>query len=132
MGKLTTLIALGAGYVLGTRAGRERYEQIKQTAVTTAQRPEVQQARDRLKSVAGDKLQAGVARVKQTAGGEGSSSSSSAGGSSYPSAASETVVVEDPTPGIVLTPVDPPEPFPADPAVGLGDGQRAPGTDPLP
>ena len=65
MGKLTAVIALGVGYVLGTRAGRERYEQIKQAAASAAQRPEVQRARDRLKTVAGDKLQAGTGRVSQ-------------------------------------------------------------------
>ena len=30
--KLTLLAGLAAGYVLGTRAGRERYEQIRQAA----------------------------------------------------------------------------------------------------
>jgi hypothetical protein len=34
--KLTLLIAAGAGYVLGSRAGRERYEQIKTQAKQTA------------------------------------------------------------------------------------------------
>jgi len=29
MRKLTLLLAAGVGYVLGTRAGRERYEQIR-------------------------------------------------------------------------------------------------------
>jgi len=32
-GKLGLLIGLGAGYVLGTRAGRERFEQIKTSAL---------------------------------------------------------------------------------------------------
>ena len=32
MRKLSLLIAAAAGYVLGTRAGRERYEQIKKAA----------------------------------------------------------------------------------------------------
>ena len=32
-GKLGLVIGLGAGYVLGTRAGRERYEQIKTQAL---------------------------------------------------------------------------------------------------
>ena len=69
MGKLTAVIALGVGYVLGTRAGRERYEQIKQAAASAAERPKVQQARDRLKTVTGDKLQAGTGRVSQRAAG---------------------------------------------------------------
>ena len=32
MNKLMTLAAFGLGYVLGTRAGRERYEQIRELA----------------------------------------------------------------------------------------------------
>jgi len=34
MKKLMTLAAFGLGYVLGTRAGRERYEQIRELAQT--------------------------------------------------------------------------------------------------
>ncbi len=59
MGKLTAALSFGAGYVLGTYAGRERFHQIKQAAVTAAQRPEVQQARERLKTAATGKLQRG-------------------------------------------------------------------------
>ena len=32
MKKLMFLVAIGAGYVLGARAGRQRYEQIKQSS----------------------------------------------------------------------------------------------------
>jgi hypothetical protein len=42
--KLTLLAGLGAGYVLGTKAGQERYEQIKRLAAGLRARPEVQQA----------------------------------------------------------------------------------------
>jgi len=42
--KLTLLVAFGGGYVLGAKAGRERYEQIKQTAQQVADDPRVQQA----------------------------------------------------------------------------------------
>jgi hypothetical protein len=44
--KITLLIAAGAGYVLGTRAGRERYEQIKQQATKTWNNPKVQDTVD--------------------------------------------------------------------------------------
>ena len=37
-------LGLGVGYVLGARAGRTRYEQIKQAAAGFVERPEVQQA----------------------------------------------------------------------------------------
>ena len=43
MKKLTLLIAGGIGYVLGTRAGRERYEQIKRTATRVKDDPRVQE-----------------------------------------------------------------------------------------
>ena len=41
MKKLPLLIAAAAGYVLGTRAGRERYEQLKKSARQVAQNPAV-------------------------------------------------------------------------------------------
>lgn len=42
MKKLTLLVAAAAGYVLGSRAGRERYEQIKQQATRLWNNPKVQ------------------------------------------------------------------------------------------
>ncbi|GAA4192787.1 hypothetical protein GCM10022219_13610 [Microbacterium oryzae] len=41
-GKLGLVIGLGAGYVLGTRAGRARYEQIKDRAQEVWELPVVQ------------------------------------------------------------------------------------------
>jgi hypothetical protein len=43
MKKLLLLAAAGIGYVLGTRAGRERYEQIKGTVDKVKNDPRVQQ-----------------------------------------------------------------------------------------
>lgn len=45
--KLTLLAAFGGGYVLGAKAGRERYEQIKHTANQVKDDPRVQQAATR-------------------------------------------------------------------------------------
>ncbi|MBD8870461.1 hypothetical protein [Nocardioides donggukensis] len=42
MGKLKILILVGVGYVLGARAGRERYEQIRDRAKRFANNPKVQ------------------------------------------------------------------------------------------
>ncbi len=42
MKKLPLLAAAAVGYVLGTRAGRERYEQIKSGARRVRQNPQVQ------------------------------------------------------------------------------------------
>ena len=52
MKKLTLLVAAGAGYVLGSRAGRERYEQIKTQATKTWNNPKVQDAADAVQSQA--------------------------------------------------------------------------------
>ncbi|MEU8251179.1 YtxH domain-containing protein [Nonomuraea sp. NPDC048916] len=42
--RMTFVVGLAVGYVLGSRAGRERYEQIKQTAQRVADNPKVQGA----------------------------------------------------------------------------------------
>ncbi|MFE9018642.1 YtxH domain-containing protein [Streptomyces sp. NPDC007808] len=39
--RLTFIVGLAVGYVLGTRAGRERYEQLKKSARQVAQNPAV-------------------------------------------------------------------------------------------
>ncbi|HWS36280.1 MAG TPA: hypothetical protein VN408_26540 [Actinoplanes sp.] len=43
-GKLMFLTGLGAGFVLGSRAGREKYEEIRATAQKAWQHPTVQEA----------------------------------------------------------------------------------------
>lgn len=45
MSKLTMLAAAGAGYVLGARAGRQRYEQIAASTRKVMRNPKVQSAR---------------------------------------------------------------------------------------
>ena len=42
--KASFLAGMAAGYILGAKAGRERYEQIKQAAQKVAGHPKVQQA----------------------------------------------------------------------------------------
>jgi hypothetical protein len=42
-GKILFVVGLGVGYVLGTRAGRERYEQIRKAAENVWNMPAVQQ-----------------------------------------------------------------------------------------
>lgn len=42
-GKILFVVGLGVGYVLGTRAGRERYEQIRAAAEKVWNQPSVQQ-----------------------------------------------------------------------------------------
>lgn len=54
-GKILFLAGLGVGYLLGTRAGRERYEQIKAAASTIWQTPAVQRQVDNVQEFVRDK-----------------------------------------------------------------------------
>jgi hypothetical protein len=56
MSKTTLLVGVAAGYVLGARAGRERYEQIKTGAQRLARDPRVQAATHHAADVAKDKV----------------------------------------------------------------------------
>jgi hypothetical protein len=52
MGKATFILGLAVGYVLGARAGQERYEQIKQQATGVLKNPRVQRNVDAAKQTA--------------------------------------------------------------------------------
>lgn len=65
MKKLTLLIAFAAGYVLGAKAGRGRYEQIKSGAQKVAENPRVQAAAENAKDVAKEKAGDAVAAAKE-------------------------------------------------------------------
>lgn len=52
-GKLLLVTGVAVGYVLGTRAGRERYEQIKRRAVELWNDPHVQRAADDVEDAVG-------------------------------------------------------------------------------
>ncbi|MBC9224992.1 hypothetical protein GL325_01520 [Aeromicrobium sp. 636] len=51
-GKLKFLVGLGAGYVLGARSGRERYDQIVEKAQSLWKNPKVQDATHKVQDVA--------------------------------------------------------------------------------
>jgi hypothetical protein len=51
--KLLFITGVGLGYVLGTKAGRERYEQIRRTAQKVKENPTVQEAAGVLQAQAG-------------------------------------------------------------------------------
>ncbi len=102
-GKITLLVGGAVGYVLGSRAGRQRYEQIKSQAQSLWTSPKVQakkaQAQDYAKdkapvvkekateaaasAAAATKDAAGSAKDKVTGSDEGEST-----GSAYPTSAS--------------------------------------------
>jgi hypothetical protein len=54
-GKILFVAGLGLGYVLGTRAGREKYEQLKSTAMKLWNDPRVQRQVDAAESFVKDK-----------------------------------------------------------------------------
>lgn len=57
-GKVGLVVGLGVGYVLGTRAGRERYEQIKTQWLKLWHLDPVQNQVDKAKTYVGDKVSA--------------------------------------------------------------------------
>lgn len=54
MSKLTVAVVFAAGYVVGARAGRDRYEQIRASAQKVAENPRVQAAASTAKDKAGE------------------------------------------------------------------------------
>jgi len=89
-GKITLLAGGAIGYVLGTRAGRQRYEQIKSQAQSLWNNPKVQekatQAQDFAKEKAPevkDKAAEAASAAKDKVGGDSSQDQSAA----YPTSA---------------------------------------------
>jgi hypothetical protein len=120
-GTLGLAVGGAAGYVLGAKAGRERYEELAESARRWRQRPEVRRpseqalARlDRLSGQAADKLQA----ARQSTGAETSSS-----GGQPITVVPETPTVTPPAPTVV-PPVDL-APMPAAPPVLPGEDASA-------
>ena len=75
-GKIGLVVGLGVGYVLGTRAGQERYEQIKTQWLKVWNQAPVQEQVDKVKGYVGDKAAAvpgaiwtGVQKVVKSASG---------------------------------------------------------------
>ena len=111
MRKLPLLLAAGVGYVLGTKAGRERYEQIRSSAQRLAKDPRVQrtarQAADTVKEkapVVKDKATEAASSAADKVGSSDSSSSESTTstdysttGTGYPSAGETTINTEGTT-----------------------------------
>ena len=75
-GRLGVLIGFGAGYVLGAKAGRERYDQLQRLYENVVSSPAFQQATGKAKEAVGTGLEQakdlaseGVSKVK--GGGDG-------------------------------------------------------------
>ena len=88
MRKLTALVFGGIGYVLGARAGRERYEQIRNAAQRVKSNPKVQETARQATDVAKEK--APVVKDKISGGGSSNDDSDTGAngvpmeGSAYP------------------------------------------------
>ena len=65
MSRLSLGLGLGVGYVLGARAGRARFEQIKRGAAGFAERPEVRQALDKAKDALPATLQNSIRSLSE-------------------------------------------------------------------
>jgi hypothetical protein len=135
-GTLGMAVGGAAGYVLGAKAGRQRYQEIAESARRFRQRPEVKRITERavakldqLSGQAADKLQA----ARQSAPTEAASS-----GGQPSTVMPETPTATPPSPTVVLPPADL-APKPAEPTVLPGqdasaaeEHQRPAPPDPLP
>jgi hypothetical protein len=63
--RFTFFAGLATGYVLGTRDGKERYEQIKKLARSTAENPTVQQAAGAIQAQATSLLAAAASQFQE-------------------------------------------------------------------
>ena len=84
MSKIVTLAAAATGYVLGARAGRERYEQITDQAQRFWRDPRVRQAASDAKHTAAEKAPVVKDKVVQTASNAAGSVSDRVTGNSEP------------------------------------------------
>lgn len=63
-GKVLFVVGLGVGYLLGTRAGRRRYEQIKATALNIWESEPVAWGRAQVQEAAGELADQALAKAK--------------------------------------------------------------------
>jgi hypothetical protein len=77
MSKLGILVAGGIGYVLGARAGRERYDQIRGAAIKVKDNPTVQQNTARAAEAAKDAARDAAPVVKDKVANAASSAAAS-------------------------------------------------------
>ena len=123
MGKLTFAAGVGVGYVLGARAGRERYEQIMAQVRGVKERPEVQEAVSSVKAQATDIASTAADTAKEKASTAAEAAKSKVGGGSGDSgSAAGTSTTTTTTP----TPVVPPAP-----ATSTFGGSGLAASDPL-
>jgi hypothetical protein len=95
MSKISTLVVAAAAYVLGARAGRERYEQIRSGAQRFWSDPRVQSAASEAKGTVADKAphlkDRAADALKQTANKAKSATGRTQSGAEAPDAVNATV-----------------------------------------
>lgn len=104
-GKFLFVVGLGAGYVLGARAGRERYEQIRQAAQNVWNQPTVQEGVETVKGFAlarvgdvSDTVLDGAKKLVRNVSGSQTTSKTGTSSSSSSSAKSTTAKKPDSKP----------------------------------
>ena len=65
---ISFLLGAGVGYVLGARAGRERYEQLSRAYRRVADNPQVQGAAGVARAKAGEAVQVGLQKARERVG----------------------------------------------------------------
>ena len=105
MGRLSLGLGFGIGYVLGARAGRARYEQIKQAAAGVMERPEVQQAVEQVRAAAPAPLQGSIDKLSGRGSDRRSTGTSTGTGTGTGTVDVETVAVAETD--VVVTPPPP-------------------------
>jgi hypothetical protein len=87
MRKMTAIVAGGIGYVLGARAGRQRYEQIRSMAMKAKNNPKVQETAQKAADAAKEAAPVVKDKVADAAGkakGDSSSNGVNLEDSAYP------------------------------------------------
>jgi SLT domain-containing protein len=87
-GKIALLAGGAVGYVLGTRAGRERYEQIKSQAQSMWNNPKVQEKASQAQDLAREKASDAASKVSSSGQDASGADSSTSGTAPYPTSAS--------------------------------------------
>lgn len=128
MSKIVTLAAAATGYVLGSRAGRQRYEQISTQAQKLWQDPRVQKAATDAKETAAAKAPVVKEKVSKMTGGKVGGTSNGSSDMSTPStstSSTSTTSATTPVPPPVTPPVassDDPTVSPSTPTTVSGPG----------
>ncbi|GAB3192652.1 hypothetical protein GCM10027261_05880 [Geodermatophilus arenarius] len=101
MAKFSFLLGFGAGYVLGARAGRERYEQIRGLWSDAKDNPQLQGLAGMAQARADDVVSSVKAKMGRDTGSNGAPPRSTGTTTTPPTTATES-------PDLTALPVDPP------------------------